>query len=167
MPQLIATFLPELETLLPETHVILAHANLVVHDAVCGVNLEGSRGLAGGNRPDSDVDLTLIVDAALLPDSEPMRADLLLGVLQTTLGAWRSPVELDTAAVFDKGDCCGLRCLDQRQWDDAIVGGRGLDCFGIYKIQRGFDGYVTVGVELRKIYPMLVIWRREPAFTDR
>lgn len=162
MPQLIATFLPELESLLPETHAILAHANLVVHDAVRQVALEGSRGLAGGCRPDSDVDLTLIVDAARLPAAEPMRADLLRGVLLTTLDAWNSPVDLDTAAVFDKGDCCGLRCFDQRQWDDAIVGGRGLDCFGIYKIQRGFNGYVTSGVELRKMYPMLVIWRREP-----
>lgn len=158
----IDTFLPELESLLPETYQILRDANLVVHDAVRGVNLEGSRGLAGGARPDSDVDLTLIVDAALLPATEPERANLLRAVLQTTLDAWESPVDLDTAAVFDTGGCCGLRCLDQRQWDDAVVRGRGVDCFGTYKVQRGFDGYVDIAVQLALMYPMLAIWRREP-----
>ncbi|MFN8448068.1 MAG: hypothetical protein U0521_05645 [Anaerolineae bacterium] len=44
-----------------------------------------------------------------------------------------------------------------------MIGGRGVDCFGIYKIQRGFDGYVESGVELKKVYPMLTIWRRESA----
>ncbi len=104
--------------------------------------------------------MTLIVDAGRLPESEPDRADRLRAVLRTTLDQWRGAVELDTAAVFDQGGCCGLRCLDQRGWDDAIIGGRGIDCFGIYKIQRGFDGYVTQGVELARMYPMLAIWRR-------
>ena len=128
---------------------------------VTQVTLEGSRGLAGGCRPDSDVDLTLVVDAAQLPTTEPERAHLLRAVLHTTLDAWRSPVDVDLAAVFDIGGCCGLRCFDQRDWDDAIIRGRGVDCFGIYKVQRGFDGYVKSGVELKKVYPMLVIWRQE------
>ncbi|MFN8448067.1 MAG: hypothetical protein U0521_05640 [Anaerolineae bacterium] len=63
----IPEFLPELEILLPEASEILRAANLTVHDAVRQVTLEGSRGLAGGFRPDSDIDLTLIVDAAQLP----------------------------------------------------------------------------------------------------
>ncbi len=156
----ITEFLPDLADLLPETQAILTSANLTVHDAVIGVNLAGSRGLAGGCRLDSDVDLTLIVDAARLPASEPERADRLRDVLRTTLDAWRGAVDLDTAAVFDLGDCCGLRCLDVRGWDDAIIGRRGIDCFGVYKIQRGFDGYVAQGVELARMYPMLAIWRR-------
>ena len=53
------------------------------------VTLEGSRGLAGGHRPDSDIDLTLIVDVAHLPPAEPERAELLRAVLQTTLSNWR------------------------------------------------------------------------------
>ncbi len=156
----ITEFLPDLAALLPETQAILANANLTIHDAVIGVNLEGSRGLAGDCRPDSDVDLTLIVDAGKLPISEPDRADRLRAVLRTTLDQWRGSVELDTAAVFDHGGCCGLHCLDQRGWDDAVIGGRGIDCFGVYKIQRGFDGYVAQGVELARMYPMLAIWRR-------
>lgn len=159
--QPIATFLPELEALLPQTCEILHAANFTVHDAVRQVTLEGSRGLAGGNRPDSDIDLTLIVDS--LPPAEPERAQLLHDVLQVTLDQWRSPIDPDLAAVFDKGDCCGLRCFDQPQWDDAIIRGRGTDCFGIYKIQRGFDGYVESGVQLAKVYPILVIWRRDRA----
>ena len=156
----ILTFLPELESLLSETSQILRAANLTVHEVVRQITLEGSRGLAGGFRPDSDIDLTLIADAAQLPAAEPERAQLLRAVLQTTRSAWRSPVEVDLAVVFDKGDCCGLRCFDQRHWDDAIIRGRGVDCFGIYKTQRGFDGYVESGVQLEKVYPILVIWRR-------
>ncbi len=157
----IAKFLPELALLLPETDRILRAAHLTVHEIVTQVTLEGSRGLAGGCRPESDVDLTLIVDAAQLPAAEPARADLLCAVLRLTLDQWRSPVDVDLAAVFDLGTCCGLRCFSQRQWDDAVIQGRGVDCFGIYKIQRGFDGYVTQGVELAKVYPILTIWRRE------
>ena len=153
-------FLPELAELLPETAQILRQVHLTVPDIVTQVTVEGSRGLAGGANIDSDIDLSLLVDAARLPDTEPERGDLLRAVLQITLDAWRSPVDLDLAAIFDKGSCCGLRCFNERAWNDAIIRGRGLDCFGIYKIQRGFDGYVTSGVELAKIYPILTIWRR-------
>lgn len=155
----ITEFFPELAALLPGTHDILRSGHLTVHDAVRQITLEGSRGLAGGCRAESDVDLTLIVDS--LPDGEPERGRLLRAVLQTTLDQWQSPVDLDIAAVFDTGDCCGLRCFDERVWNDTVSGGRGVDCFGIYKIQRGFDGYVESGVELAKVYPMLVIWRRD------
>ena len=65
----ITEFLPEFAELLPETQAILVSANLVVHDAVIGVNLAGSRGLAGNCRSDSDVDLTLIVDVGRLPEA--------------------------------------------------------------------------------------------------
>lgn len=156
----IPEFLPELALLLPETNRILRAAHLTVHEVVKQVTVEGSRGLAGGNRPDSDVDLTLIVDAVQLPAAEPERGDLLRSVLRLTLDQWQSPVDVDLAAVFDLGTCCGLRCFSQRQWDDTIIQGRGVDCFGIYKIQRGFDGYVTQNVLLEKVYPILTIWRR-------
>ncbi len=156
----ITDFLPELAAELPAADAILRAANLVVHDAVEQVTLEGSRGLRQDNRPDSDIDLTLIVAANQLPAAEPDRADLLRAVLRTTLDHWRSPIDLDLAAVFDTGTCCGLRCFSERRWNDAVIRGRGVDCFGIYKLQRGFDGYVTSGVELAKVYPILTIWRR-------
>lgn len=157
----ITDFLPELALCLPETYQILRSGNLTVADAVYQVTLEGSRGLAGGYRADSDIDLTLIVDAKELPSAEPERSQLLREVLQTTLHQWRSPIDLDIAAVFDKGNCCGLRCFNEHTWNDAVIQGRGIDCFGIFKIQHGFDGYVESGVLLEKVYPMLLIWRRD------
>ena len=157
----ITEFSPDLAALLPESDHLLRGANLVVREEVYQVTLEGSRGLAGGCRADSDIDLTLLVDAAQLPAAEPEPARALRSILRTTLDQWRSPVDLDIAAVFDKGGCCGLRCFGERVWNDALIRGRGVDCFGIYKIQRGFDGYVESGVRLAQVYPILTIWRRE------
>jgi predicted nucleotidyltransferase len=51
---------------LPETYPILAASNLSVHPVVRRVVLSGSRGLRGGYRPDSDIDLSLLVDSAEL-----------------------------------------------------------------------------------------------------
>ena len=136
-------------------------ANLIVHDGVRQIVLSGSRGLAGGHRPDSDIDLSLIVDSDQLPPDDPARENFLRAVVQTTLDNWQGVVELDTAAVFDRGDCCGLRCLAVSTGDESILQGRGIDCFGVYKIQRGFTGYVPpVGVDVRRMYPIITIWRR-------
>jgi predicted nucleotidyltransferase len=164
MKTTITDFAPELAWLLPITYQILRMTSLTVYETVCQINLEGSRGLAGGYRPDSDIDLTLIVDRQKLPAHEPERGELLREVLETTLSHWNVPLSiyLDLAVVFDKGDCCDMRCFNERSWKAAVIRGRGVDCFGIYKIQRGFDGYVESGVLLEKMYPMLTIWRREP-----
>lgn len=156
----INSFQPEIYDLLPETAELLRVTNLTVHEAVCQVTLLGSRGLAGGYRPYSDIDLSLMVDPMMLPAAEPYRAQVLRTVIATTLDHWRAPLDVDLAAVFDKGDCCGMACFRQREWNDVIINGRGEDCFGVYKVQRGFDGYVTQGVRLAAMYPMLVIWRR-------
>lgn len=159
MSRTIIEYLPELAALLPATHDFLRESRLVVHDAVRQVTLLGSRGLAGGAQVASDLDLSLMVDTDLLPATEPDRAQMLRSVLETTLNAWESPIEIDLAAVFDKGGCCGLRCFSLRTWDEAVIQGRGVDCFGVYKTQRGFNGYVTEGVRLDHMVPMLVIWR--------
>jgi hypothetical protein len=151
---------PRIISLLPKTDELLRPANLTLHEAVSQVTLLGSRGLAGGYRPDSDIDLSLMVDVNKLPREEPDRARVLRSVLDTTLSQWQAVVDVDLAAVFDSGDCCGMRCFNQRNWNDEIISGRGLDCFGIYKTQRGFNGYVTEGVRLDAMYPLLVIWRR-------
>ncbi|MBZ0288985.1 MAG: hypothetical protein K8I30_15310 [Anaerolineae bacterium] len=163
MSFLITTFEPELAAMLPETAILLGQANLTIHEAVCQVTLLGSRGLAGDYRPKSDIDLSLMVDANLLPATEPERAQWLRAVIDTTLTNWRSPLDVDVAAVFDKGGCCGMRCFNERHWNDAVINRRGEDCFGVYKVQRGFDGYVNQGVRLASMYPMLPIWRRTPA----
>ena len=153
-------FLPDLVDLLPETQAILADANLTVHDAVIGVNLAGSRGLAGGYRPDSDVDLTLIVDAGSCPLANRIAR---IGCAtccgrRSMRGAARS---ISTRRRFSiRATAAGCAALISASGTTRSLRGRGIDCFGIYKIQRGFDGYVTQGVELARMYPMLPIWRR-------
>jgi len=159
MVRMISEFRPELAALLPQTDELLHAAQLTLHDAVCQVTLLGSRGLAGGYHATSDIDLSLMVDVNTLPMGEPERGDYLRAVLETTLSRWQSSVDIDLALLFDQGGCCGLRCFNQRAWDDTIIGSRGTDCFGIYKTQRGFDGYMTQGVRLASMYPLLVIWR--------
>ncbi len=153
----ITRFEDTLARLLPETHALLRSANLVLHPAVARITLHGSRGLAGGYRQDSDVDLCLIVDSGRLPP-EPGRAALLRSVLATTLACWQGRVEADLAAVFDARGC-GLRCFERAQHVELDCGG-GVDCFGLYKVQRGFDGYAAgSGLQVGLMYPCLTIWR--------
>jgi hypothetical protein len=123
---------------------------------VSRVVLHGSRGLAGGCRPDSDIDLSLIIDAP--QDSNIERQ--LQNVLETTLAAWYADVELDLAVVFDiRG--CDLKCFDQRTGNEQICRLGGIDCFGLYKTQKGFSGLVTnAGIQVKLMYPCLKIWQR-------
>lgn len=156
----IATFTPELEAQLPQTHAILQTAHLVLYPAVERVVLSGSRGLGGRPRPDSDIDLSLIVARDALPAGEAEREQLLRAVLEATLSTWAGSVECDLAAVFDERGC-GLRCL-AGQIDAPPACTDGEPCrFGVYKLQKGFEGYVPSAlIELRRMYPVLEIWRR-------
>ena len=155
-------FDPELARRLPDVHELLLEANLVVHPAVTRVALSGSRGPRDQPRPDSDVDLSLIVSAAALPAAEPAREALLREVLETTLQAWRAPVECDLAAIADERGC-GLLCFaGARSRAPECPAGGGCR-FGIYKLQRGFAGYVPWEIiRLDLLYPAIEIWRRPP-----
>lgn len=140
---------------LPAAHALLASANLSVHPAVQRVILHGSRGPAGTYRPDSDIDLSLLIDPP--PADED---DCLQAVFETTFQQWRAPVEPDLAVIFESR-ACGLVCFDIPQWDPAVCRLGGRDCFGLYKAQKGFHGRVTgAGVEVRRMYPCLKIWQR-------
>lgn len=157
----LTVFASELARLLPETHALLQAARLVVHPAVERVALTGSRGVGGAPRRDSDVDLSLVVVGTALPADEPAREQLLRDVLETTLLTWRGSVECDLAAVYDERGC-GLLCFSgQRDAPHACPQGGGCR-FGIYKLQKGFAGYVPWAIiELPKVYPLLEIWRRQ------
>ena len=149
-------FDPRFAASLPETHALLASSNLTVHPSVARVILHGSRGLAGGYRPDSDIDLSLIIAARQAPDMERQLED----VLETTLGHWQSDIELDLAIIFDLRNC-ELKCFEQTTWNEQICRLGGVDCFGLYKIQKGFDGLVTnAGIQVKLMYPCLKIWQR-------
>ena len=83
---------------------------------------------------------------------------LLREVVDFTLDSWRSGVELDTAAVFDRSNC-GLRCFSWTMFEPDACRTEAPDCFGLYKTQKGFDGFVPpIGVRIRKAYPMLAVW---------
>lgn len=152
-------FLPHLVSTLPVTHQLLLAANLVVHPAVARITLHGSRGLADSYRPNSDIDLSLIVDVPAWTDPYDL-VPLLHAVFETTYTAWRGPIDLDLAIVFDVRGC-GLPCFNERAWRDAVCTCGGVDCFGLYKVQKGFNGLVShAGIEVRRMYPCLVIWQR-------
>ncbi|NJN18417.1 MAG: hypothetical protein HC822_20255 [Oscillochloris sp.] len=156
----ITTFNPLLAALLPQTHRLLQTAHLVLHPAVERLVLSGSRGIGGRPRPDSDLDLSLIVAGNALPATEPEREQVLRAVLQTTLSTWQGAVDCDLAAIYDER-VCGLSCLaGQHTLPPACTNGE--QCrFGVYKVQKGFAGFIPWAIiELGRMYPVLEIWRR-------
>lgn len=152
-------FDPRLASLLPTTCALLASANLTLDPRVSRVILHGSRGLAGGYRPDSDIDLSLIVGP--WPSSpQPDMEDRLREITAVTLSCWQGAVEIDLAVVFDVRGC-GLKCFDRETWDQPYCAEGGADCFGLYKTQKGFGGLVTnAGIQVKRMYPCLKIWQR-------
>lgn len=153
-------FDPSFVANLPVTAELLHRGNLIFHPAVARVVLHGSRGPAGGYRESSDVDLSLVVVPA--PSGRPELAALLRQVIQTSRAAWTGLVELDLAAVFDLRDC-GLRCFEDAS-QERRCGHAGIDCFGLFKIQKGFSGFVEGhGIRVALIQPCMTIWRRPAA----
>jgi hypothetical protein len=152
-------FEPQLASSLPTTHALLKSSNFTLHPAVSRIILHGSRGPAGGYRPDSDIDLSLIVDTP--PGAALSEVQVLLqDVLEMTLSNWQCAVEIDLAVVFDVRNC-GLKCFEQTAWDEQLCTLGGVDCFGLYKVQRGFNGFVTnAGVQVKWMYPCLKVWQR-------
>lgn len=144
---------------LPATLELLMSSNLVVHPSVSRIILHGSRGLAGGYRPMSDIDLSLILDI-LPPSAQPNLESFLREVLEITRTHWRAIIQPDLAIIFETAPC-GLKCFDQTQWNQELCTIGGVDCFGLYKIGKGFNGFVTnAGVQVKRMYPCLKIWQR-------
>jgi hypothetical protein len=55
----------------------------------------------------------------------------------------------------------GLHCFTQTDWHEGLCVIGGVDCFGLYKVQKGFRGLVAnAGIEVRRMVPCLEIWRR-------
>ncbi len=152
-------FSPIFARRLPVTHALLRDANLVTHPNVERIVLHGSRGLAGGARPDSDIDLSLIVVLPLELEAAELEP-WLRSVFETTFNAWRAQIEPDLAVIFETR-ACALHCFTQSNWQDNLCTIGGLDCFGLYKVQKGFSGLVTqAGIQVKRMYPCLEIWRR-------
>jgi len=87
--------------------------------------------------------------------------DLLHDAFDMTKNHWRGSVEVDLAVVFDIRNC-GLKCFDHTMWNDEICQQGGVDCFGLYKIGKGFSGMVTnAGIQVKLMYPSLNIWQKD------
>ena len=155
----VTSFEPTLASSLPATFELLISSNLVIHPSVSRIILHGSRGPARGYRDTSDIDLSLIVD--ILPHTtQPNLQSFLLDVLETTRSQWQSTNELDLAIVFETNHC-KLKCFDQTMWNTKLCTIGGIDCFGLYKIGKGFNGFViNAGVRVEMMYPCLKIWQR-------
>ncbi|NQT60967.1 MAG: hypothetical protein HQ557_18520 [Bacteroidetes bacterium] len=145
-------------TELPESYNILTSGGLYIDNRVKAVLLSGSRGPSGGYRVDSDIDISLVLDNNLL--SNPIEKELeLRSILSITMEKWNSHIELDTALLFDTKNC-GFSCfLHYPQKNDCKLNDK--DCFGIYKLQKGFYGFVPkIGIEVEKIFPIRLVWQR-------
>lgn len=155
----ITNFEPALASSLPATFELLMSSNLVIHPSVSRIILHGSRGLAGSYRPLSDIDLSLIVDAFPQPTQTNL-GSFLFEVLEITRTHWQSAIEPDLAIIFETRRCA-LKCFEQTAWNDQFCTIGGVDCFGLYKIGKGFDGFVTnAGVQVKLMYPCFKIWQR-------
>ena len=52
----------------------------------------------------------------------------------------------------------GMRCFEVARYDPLIC--PNADGFGLYKTQRGFNGFVPADIlDVRMMYPCLTIWR--------
>jgi hypothetical protein len=152
----VQNFYSELERRLPTTLSILQSSNLTVHENVSSVILHGSRCLPHRFRVDSDIDLSLVVK--IPAGLEQQTVELLPIIFETTMTNWKSDVELDLAVVFDIKHC-QLRCFEQSLWDDQLCTIGGRDCFGLYKIGKGFNGIVNqANIQVPLMYPCLKIW---------
>jgi hypothetical protein len=153
-------FEEQISTLLPVTHALLKSANLTVHNNVTRITLHGSRGLAGCYRSDSDLDLSLIVDIGQYMGQTDLDA-FLEEVWETTVSHWQGDVIPDLAIVFDAKNC-GLTCFDVMAFDPESCPRGGMNCFGLYKKQDGFDGLVTdPEVKVQLMYPCITIWKKK------
>jgi len=150
----------ELKARLPDTYRLLKAAKLRVHPRVKKITLHGSRGLSGKPRVDSDLDLCLVtdIDVRILPEAQS--GLLLRKVLLTTLETARCKVELDLAAAFDHMGC-GLHCLNAAEFEKIKCRTRQDGCMGIYKIQKGFNGFIPPITKVEKMFPFMAIWQRE------
>lgn len=152
------------EAMLPQTSRLLKDGRLVVDPRVSSIILYGSRGPAGGCRPDSDVNLCLVVDdSGLDRESEFEHQAAMKAILEETLSQWQGEAPLDLEAIFDIHGCF-MRCLRNPAINIKRCPYHGVDCFGVCKLRRGEAHYMLqTGQQVNRIRPCLEIWSHSRA----
>jgi hypothetical protein len=157
----IKQFDPIFTCCLPETFSILQSAGLTVHPSVSQITLHGSRCLARNYRPGSDIDLSLLAFFATPPLINDDLEIKLEEVIEVTLHNWRGHIDLDLAVIFPLQPC-SFACFQTTTHNPSLCSLGGIDCFGIYKIQKGFSGFVLdAGILVERMYPCITIWRKQ------
>ena len=73
------------------------------------------------------------------------------GLTQTEQILLQGGLRLQPAVVFDRQGC-GLACFGVNHHDPGLCS-QGVDCLGLYKVQKGFEGFVeNLGLEVRMMY---------------
>jgi len=121
----IVTFEPQLAALLPVTYNLLVSSNMTVHPSVKRIILHGSRGPANKYLPESDIDLSLIVEPEAGKGQLELE-DLLHDVFDVTKIHWHGNVDVDLAVAFDVRNC-SLNCFEHTLWDEGICQQGGTD----------------------------------------
>lgn len=156
----VTQFESDFASALPQTCELLRRGHLVVDPRVKRIILHGSRGLRGGCRPDSDVDLTLVVDDSGVEEGYEHEA-LMKAVLEETLQNWKGDVKLDVEAVFDLHGC-RMPCLANPKVNTRKCPYKGIDCIGVYRMHGDRAGYVVrAGHQVDKMRPCILIWERK------
>ena len=153
-------FSPKMEARAAAVCAMLRAGGLRLHPLVERVVLHGSRVPGGCPRPDSDIDLSLLVRFGGR-ELQAERLTLLAEVTDAALASWSGPLELDIAVVFDQRGC-SLGCFGLAHWQPGDCRLGGVDCFGLFKSQKGFNGLVeNAGIQVARMQPSLVLWQKE------
>ncbi|NHZ87382.1 MAG: hypothetical protein GWP19_16190 [Planctomycetia bacterium] len=143
---------------LPATYDIIVDGNLTFDDRIKMAFISGSRGPSNCYHPKSDIDISLVLDQEMVNNPLQCENDL-SEIIGLTVNNWNSSVEIDIALLFAINSCdfeCFYTFPDEHGCKLISP-----DCFGIYKIQKGFDGFVPkIGVDVDKVFPIGMIWSR-------
>lgn len=143
---------------LPATYDIIVAGNLTIDDRIKMAFISGSRGPSYCYHPKSDIDISLVLDQEMISDPVQCENDL-AEIIELTVNNWKSPVEIDIALLFTINNC-DFECFYTFP-EDYRCKLKSPDCFGIYKIQKGFNGFVPKrGVDIDKVFPIEMIWSR-------
>lgn len=107
---------PALAVSLPEMPRWLSSVGLAVHSSVVQITLHGSRGLAQNYRPDSDIDISLLVPFSSPPAIGRELEKTLREVAEVTSTSWNSSLSLDLAVIFPRKRC-SFACFQRTSYD--------------------------------------------------